>query len=312
MNLPDLNFLYILQALYEERSVSRAGDKLGLSQPAVSHALGRMRETFKDDLFVRAGSAMAPTSLGERMALVSDRILNMIQQEMWEAQTFDPTTTTRTFTACMSDMGVFALLPRLLSALSAEAPNATLKPIQLPSLQLAAALEDGQIDLAIGYLGKLGQNLYQQTLFHRQLVGIARANKGLAAEEMTLAKFIESKHVVADTLALTNKLLEKELRQHGARLKVGVHVPYLLGVPSVVATSEFIASVPNELAELFSRFADIRTFELPVNIPRLTVKQFWHARHQNDAGHRWLRGLVSRTLGTGSAMASEDEADHLL
>src|SRR5450830_67290 len=312
MNLPDLNFLYILQALYEERSVSRAGDKLGLSQPAVSHALGRMRETFKDDLFVRAGSAMAPTSLGERMALVSDRILNMIQQEMWEAQTFDPTTTTRTFTACMSDMGVFALLPRLLSALSAEAPNATLKPIQLPSLQLAAALEDGQIDLAIGYLGKLGQNLYQQTLFHRQLVGIARANKGLAAEEMTLAKFIESKHVVADTLALTNKLLEKELRQHGARLKVGVHVPYLLGVPSVVATSEFIASVPNELAELFSRFADIRTFELPVKIPRLTVKQFWHARHQNDAGHRWLRGLVSRTLGTGSAMASEDEADHLL
>ncbi len=209
-------------------------------------------------------------------------------------------------------MGVFALLPRLLTALSAEAPNATLKPIQLPSLQLAPALEDGEIALAIGYLGKLGQNLYQQTLFHRQLVGIIRASDARAAETMTLQEFVNSKHVVADTLALTNKLLEKQLRLQGARLKVGVHVPYLLGVPSVVATSDFIAAVPSELAELFSRFADIRSFALPVTIPRLTVKQFWHARHHSDAGHRWLRSLVARALGTGSAMASEDEADHRL
>lgn len=312
MKTPDLNFLYILHALYEQRSVSRAGDALGLTQPAVSHALGRLRETFRDDLFVRAGSAMAPTPVGERIALASGRVLAMIPQEIWESQTFDPASTSRTFTVCMSDMGVFALLPRLLSALSQEAPHATLKPIQLPSVQLAAALEDGQIDLAIGYLGKLGQNLFQQTLFHRQLVGIIRASNAPEAEQMTLRQFIDSKHVVADTLALTNKLLEKQLRQHGTRLKVGVHVPYLLGVPSVVATSDFIAAVPSELAELFSRFADIRAFKLPVNIPHLTVKQFWHARHQSDAGHRWLRGLISRTLGTGSAMASEDEADHRL
>ncbi|WP_050460927.1 LysR family transcriptional regulator [Herbaspirillum autotrophicum] len=312
MKTPDLNFLYILQALFDERSVSRAGDRLGLTQPAVSHALGRLREIFQDDLFVRAGSSMAPTPVGEHMALASGRILAMIQHEIWEAQAFDPATTTRTFSVCMSDMGVFALLPRLLSALSEQAPNATLKPIQLPSPQLASALEDGEIDMAIGYLGKMGQNLYQQTLFHRQLVGIARASSTTQAEDMTLAKFISSRHVVADTLKLTNKLLEKELRQHGARLKVGVHVPYLLGVPSVVATSDFISAVPSELAELFSRFADIRVFELPVKIPHLTVKQFWHARHHKDAAHSWFRGLVTRTLGTGSAMASDDKADHRL
>ncbi len=312
MKTPDLNFLFVLQALYEERSVSRAGDRLGLTQPAVSHALGRLRETFKDDLFVRAGSAMAPTPVGEKMALASGRILDMIQQEIWEAQAFDASTTTRTFSVCMSDMGVFALLPRLLSALREEAPNATLKPIQLPSLELAPALEDGAIDLAIGYLGKLGQNLYQQTLFHRQLVGIIRASAEQGPEKMTLEQFMQRRHVVADTLALTNKLLEKEMRLQGARLKVGVHVPILLGVPSVVASSDFIAAVPGELAELFSRFADIRAFALPMSIPKLTVKQFWHARHHSDAGHRWLRNLVARTLGTGSAMASDDAKDHRL
>lgn len=312
MKTPDLNFLYVLHALFEERSVSRAGDRLGLTQPAVSHALGKLRDTFRDDLFVRAGATMAPTPVGERIALASARILATIQQDIWESQSFDPASTSRVFSICLSDMGVFALLPRLLSALSAEAPNATLKPIQLPSIQLAAALEDGEIDLAIGYLGKLGQNLYQQTLFHRELVGIIRAGRAGGETAMTLQQFIDSRHVIADTLSLTNKLLEKELRQNGARLKVGVHVPYLLGVPSVVASSDFIAAVPSELAELFARFADIRTFDLPVKIPHLTVKQFWHARHHNDAGHRWLRELVSRTLGSGSAMASDDTAGHRL
>lgn len=309
MKTPDLNFLYILQALFEERNVSRAGEQLGLTQPAVSHALARMRESFKDDLFVRAGTSMAPTPVGERMALASGRILAMIQHEIWEAQTFEPLSTGRTFSVCMSDMGVFALLPRLLAALREQAPNATLKPIQMSSLSLTSVLEDGEIDMAIGYLDKIGQNLYQQTLFHRQLVGIMR---GSSAESMTLQQFIAARHVVADTLPLTNKLLEKELRLHGARLKVGVHVPYLLSVPSVVATSDFIAAVPRELAELFSRFADIQAFELPIKIPRLTVKMFWHARYNNDAGHRWFRGLVTRTLGSGSATASDDAADHRL
>jgi len=301
---PDLNFLYVLHALYEERSVSRAGDRLGLTQPAVSHALSRLRETFSDQLFVRAGATMAPTPMGERMALTSIRILAIIEQDIWEAQSFDPASTRRTFSVCLSDMGALVLLPRLLSTFAAQAPNATLQPIQLPSTELAVAMDDGEIDLAIGYLAKLGQNLYQQTLFHRQLVGIIRGCNSGAAQAMSLQQFIDSKHVVTDTLALSNKLLERALRQHGARLKVGVHVPYLLGVPSLVAASDFIAAVPNELAALFSRFTDISTFDLPIKIPHLTVKQFWHARHHNDAGHRWLRELVSSTLGAGSAMAS--------
>ncbi|WP_144143527.1 LysR family transcriptional regulator [Paraburkholderia sp. BCC1884] len=296
MPMPDLNFLYVLQALGEERSVSRAADRLGLTQPAVSHALGKLRTLFQDDLFVRAGPVMAPTPIGEQLIEGVDKVLALVQQEIWSARSFDAATTTRTFSVCLSDMGVIVLLPRLLAAVRERAPFATLKPIQVPSLELASALQDGAVDLAIGYLGKLGDNLHQQALFRRSLVGIIKGGTTRRKLRMSVETFIEKKHVVAGTLALTNQLLEKEMRLHGARLKVGVEVPYLLAVPSLVANSDFIAAVPDELAELFSRLADVDVFPLPIRLPDLIVQQFWHARYHSDAGHRWFRSLVAQTL----------------
>lgn len=303
MNTPDLNFLYVVQALFEEKSVSRAAERLGLTQPAVSHALSRLRVSFQDDLFVRAGSVMAPTPTGERVAQGAIATLALIQREIWDVKAFDAQTTARTFSVCLSDMGMIVLLPKLLGAMRAHAPHATLKPIQVPSLELASALQDGAIDLAIGYLGKMGDNLYQQTLFRRSLVGIVRAGKlkGKSAKgqpvRMSFEQFVDSEHVLAGTLSLTNQLLDEELRRQGERLKVGVSVPYLLTVPGLVATSDYIACVPSELAELFAQLADIRMFEMPVKLPDLTVKQFWHARFHNDAAHRWFRALVVQTLG---------------
>ncbi|WP_027214104.1 LysR family transcriptional regulator [Burkholderia sp. WSM2232] len=303
MQTPDLNFLYVLQALDEERSVSRAADRLGLTQPAVSHALGKLRTLFGDDLFVRAGSVMAPTPVGERLVEGVAHVLTVVQEEIWSAKAFDAATTTRAFSVCLSDMGVIVLLPRLLAALRERAPNAVLKPIQLPSLELAGALQDGALDLAVGYLGKMGENLHQQPLFRRSLVGIVKGGTRRRKVRMSLDEFVARKHVVAGTLALTNQLLEKELRRLGAKLKVGVDVPYLLAVPSLVATSDFVAAVPDELAELFARLANVDVFPLPIALPDLTVQQFWHARHHNDAGHRWFRRLVSDTLGqTGSGL----------
>ncbi|MDN7718536.1 LysR family transcriptional regulator [Burkholderia gladioli] len=301
MNTPDLNFLYVLQALAEERSVSRAADRLGLTQPAVSHALGKLRVLFQDDLFVRAGPVMAPTAVGERLLKGVEHVLAVVQEEIWSAKAFDAATTTRSFSVCLSDMGVIVLLPRLLAAFHERAPGAVLKPIQLPSPELAGALQDGALDLAIGYLGRLGDNLHQQPLFRRSLVGIVKGGTTRRKRGMTLAEFVERKHVVAGTLALTNQLLEKELRRHGARLKVGVDVPYLLAVPSLVANSDYIAAIPDELAALFARLAHVDVFPLPIELPDLTVQQFWHARHHNDAGHRWFRRLVAQTLAQDEA-----------
>ncbi|BEU27907.1 LysR family transcriptional regulator [Paraburkholderia sp. 22B1P] len=296
MDQPDLNALYVIEALALERSVSRAADRLGLTQPAVSHALARLRESFQDDLFVRAGAVMAPTPVGEKVIDGVQRALAVIRQDIWQAKSFDAATTTRTFSVCLSDMGVIVLLPRLLAALHAQAPNATLRPIQVPSVELASALQDGEVDLAIGYLGRLGENLHQQSLFRRSLVGIIAGSGTRKTVKMSLERFVASRHVVSATLAITNQLLEKELRRQGMKLRIGVDVPYLLAVPGLVANSDYIAVVPEELAALFSRLAAVDVFTLPVPLGDLTVQQFWHARYHNDAGHRWFRALVASTL----------------
>ncbi|MFP3557527.1 LysR family transcriptional regulator [Paraburkholderia sp. SIMBA_049] len=296
MDQPDLNALYVIEALSLERSVSRAADRLGLTQPAVSHALARLRESFQDDLFVRAGAVMAPTPVGEKVIDGVQRALAVIRQDIWQAKSFDAATTTRTFSVCLSDMGVIVLLPRLLAALHAQAPNATLRPIQVPSVELASALQDGEVDLAIGYLGRLGENLHQQSLFRRSLVGIIAGSGTRKTVKMSLERFVASRHVVSATLAITNQLLEKELRRQGMKLRIGVDVPYLLAVPGLVANSDYIAVVPEELAALFSRLAAVDVFTLPIPLEDLTVQQFWHARYHNDAGHRWFRALVASTL----------------
>jgi DNA-binding transcriptional LysR family regulator len=296
MDQPDLNALYVIEALALERSVSRAADRLGLTQPAVSHALARLRESFQDDLFVRAGAVMAPTPVGEKVIDGVQRALAVIRQDIWQAKSFDAATTTRTFSVCLSDMGVIVLLPPLLAALHAQAPNATLRPIQVPSVELASALQDGEVDLAIGYLGRLGENLHQQSLFRRSLVGIIAGSGTRKTVKMSLERFVASRHVVSATLAITNQLLEKELRRQGMKLRIGVDVQYLLAVPGLVANSDYIAVVPEELAALFSRLAAVDVFTLPIPLEDLTVQQFWHARYHNDAGHRWFRALVASTL----------------
>ncbi|AVF40917.1 LysR family transcriptional regulator [Pandoraea apista] len=301
MEYPDLNFLYVVEALMAERSVSRAAQRLGLTQPAVSHALSRLRTRFGDDLFVRAGAVMAPTPTGERVADGVARALALIRQDVLDARAFDPADTRRTFSVCLSDMGMIVLLPRLLAALAEHAPMATLRPIQVPAAELGAALQDGELDLAIGYLDRMGEHLHQQRLFTRSLVGIRRASaskrdKGEGAARMDAERFMNTRHVVAATLAMTNELLAKELRKRGTRLNVGVEVPYLLAVPSLVANSDFIAVIPNELADLFGKMAHVDAFDLPIALPDLTVRQFWHPRFHNDAAHRWFRKLVAEAL----------------
>lgn len=297
MKQADLNFLYVVDALHGEGSVSRAADRLGLTQPAVSHALGRLRRTFGDELFVRSGAGMAATPLGERVAAGARRALDLIQREIWEPPSFAPATTRRRFRVSLSDMGGTVLLPRLVSSLAARAPHATIVPIQAKPEEIGKLLEDGGADLAIGYYASLGIKHYQRPLFRRSMVGIARAGSPVLRAKMTLARFVEARHVVATGLAVNNAVLEKELRRRGKTLDVALEVPYLLAVPGIVADSDLLATVPVELAALFAKVAAIATFPLPIRLPDLTVRQYWHARHHHDSGHRWFRGLVEETVG---------------
>ena len=286
----DLNFLYLVDALYREGSVSGAARRLNLTQPAVSHALSRLRERFADQLFVRSGAGMTPTPLGERVALGARKALTLIQTDILNEPVFEPRSAERCFKVGMTDMGGSVILPKVLQMLDREAPGLTISPKVAASSEIGQMLENGSVDVAWGYFGHLGPSLYQQSLFRRALIGIRR--KSVRYEPMTLQTFVDTPHVVASATAVTNELLQQRLKERGHTLKIALECPYVLAVPAIVAGTSCIATVPNELAAVFQRLADIETFELPLTMPDFTVKQHWHARFNDDAAHRWFRAKV--------------------
>jgi len=295
--LPDLNFLYLIDALYQERSVSRAAERLGLTQSAASHSLNRLRERFGDPLFVRSGVHMLPTPEAERLAQAARRALALIQSDIWQAQPFEPAHSRRTFTVGMTVMGGTVALPRVLKALSLLAPQVRIAPVAVQPEEVSTLLENGTLDLAWGYFGKLNTTLYQQALYRRQLTGIWRKRRHAKdPRKMDFDAFVQARHVLTSATQLTNERLHQQVRARGHRLKVAMTCPYLMAVPAIVASSDWIATVPQELAQLFMRLEAITTFTLPLTVPDLVVKQYWHARQHADAGHKWLREQVFSTL----------------
>lgn len=289
----DLNFLYLVDALYRAGSVSRAAERLGLTQSAASHGLNRLRERFGDQLFVRSGARMVPTPEGERVAQGARRVLALVQEEIWEQQAFDPMRAERTFVVGMTDMGGTVALPRVLKTLHKLAPRIRVEPMAVQPDEVSTLLGNGRLDLAWGYFGHLSGALYQQTLYRRPLIGIWRKGRGTQADFDT---FVSASHVLASATALTNELLRQLLKARGHELKLGLACPYILAVPAIVAGSDYIATVPEELARVYARLAEIDLFRLPLDVPDIIVKQHWHARHNDDAGHRWFRSRVFDVL----------------
>jgi len=298
----DLNFLYLVDALYREGSVSRAARRLDLTQPAVSHALNRLRAKFGDQLFVRAGPGMAPTPMGERVAQGARRALALIQSDILDGPGFEPRQAERTFAVGMTDMGGTVIMPKVMQALQRQAAGVRIKPVALRPADVGAMLESGAVDVAWGYFGHLSGGLYQQTLFRRALTGIRRKQQG--RRPMTLQRFVDTPQVVANATALTNELLRQKLKERGHTLRIALECPYILAVPAIVAGTDYIATVPDQLAKLFLRLAEIEMFRLPLAVPDVTVKQHWHARLNDDPAHRWFRSLVFGCFARRGAAAS--------
>ena len=301
MDAHDLNFLYLVDALYRERSVSRAAEKLNLTQPAVSHGLNRLRTKFGDSLFVRTAAGMSPTPLGERIALGARRALELIQTEILDEPQFEPFRAKHTFVVGMTDMGGTVILPRVIQALSVQAPQMRIVPVALRPHEVNEMMQNGSVDMAWGFFGHLSPALYQQTLFRRPLIGIRRKSKARAKHApVDFEAFVDTPHVFATATAVTNELLVQKVKERGATLQVALECPYILAVPAIIASSDYLATVPDQLARLFLRLADIETFNLPLAIPDAIVKQHWHARHNDDVAHRWMRSFVAECFAVGA------------
>ena len=287
----DLNLLVIFDAMARLRSVNRTAEAVGLSQPATSGALARLRAVFDDALFVRTGSQMEPTPRALELAPAVHRVVQAIESEILRQVGFDPATAERSFTILTPDIGEVVFLPGVLRRLRQEAPHVRLRALSRPRAAAAEALEKGQADLAVGYFPDLQKtNYFQQALFKSSYACIACArNQGLVGK-LTLRQYLAAHHVVVLPDGREH-LLDRFLADKGWQRKVTLELSHFMSLVALLPGSDLVATVPQDIATAVGRLVPLKTLELPFRPPQLQVQQFWHRRAQNDPANRWLRGL---------------------
>ena len=285
----DLTQIRLLAELLRLRSVSRAAQRLGISQSAASHALAKLREHLGDPLFTRTRDGFQPTPFGARLGHASCEALDVLVAGLNSMDRFDPATTSRVFTFLTNDVGQVVLLPRLLKFLKKRAPAATVRVLPIPLIDPGAALSSGEVDFAFGFFDNLTAGFLQTLVVHERYVCIVRLGHRLFRDGMNLEAFKETEHAVADATGMAHAVLDRLLARHRVHRKIALRVPALHVLPMIVADSDLLAVVPGRLAEAFMSRLPIKVMPPPVPIPTYDIRIHWHERYTHDPAIKWMR-----------------------
>jgi DNA-binding transcriptional LysR family regulator len=292
----DLNLLVVFQLLLEERRVSAVAARLGLSQPAVSSALKRLRRLLGDELFFRTAQGMEPTPFAERLAGPVAEALGTIHQALQARASFDPDSSTRRFTIAMTDIGEIYFLPELLPLLRRIAPGVEISTVRDTAINLAAEMAAGAVDLAIGYVPHLRAGFFQRRLFPQPYVCMFRPGHRLDRPRLRLADYIAAEHVMVIAAGTGHGEINEQLERTGARPKVRLRVPHFVAVGEILQATDLVASVPEKLAIRMAATYGLKYVTLPVKLPPIEIKLVWHAKFHREPGNQWLRTLVFDTF----------------
>lgn len=290
----DLNLLLALDALLEERSVTRAAGRLGLSQPAASRALGRLRAALGDELLVRAGRALVPTPRAVAMRPELRGALERLGAAVGGAPAFDPAVARRTFHLATADYGMAVLLPPLLARLTAEAPHVDLL-IHPQSGDQEAALAEGRLDLLVVPRRGAARGLVWTRLIADDFVCLVRSGHPAVGRTLSLARYVELGHVFVAPAQQPTSVVDEELARRGLSRRIAVRLPSFLAAGQVVARTGLVATLARRVAELAIGQLPVRIVPVPLELPRLTVSAAWHERVRRDPGHAWFRRLVAES-----------------
>lgn len=288
--LLDMNLLRLFEAVYRLGSVSLAAEAIGLSQPAASQGLTRLRLALGDALFVRANGRMRPTLKAERLAGVVQPAMTSIQEVLKAEDRFDPSRSRMTLRLHMNDIGEARLLPELIAALHREAPGIRVHTAPLPHGEILDALETGAIHFALGFLPSIAGTEKLELIRDRYAVLVRAAHPMASAskkKKLTLQDLRRLEYVAVRSHSETLRILQ----QLGLDSRLVVSSAHFLALPAIIARTDLAVLMPEAIAR---RFLDATSYALlPADLPRssFTVSLHWSQRFEADPAHRWLRGL---------------------
>ncbi|HEV7372901.1 LysR family transcriptional regulator [Arenibaculum sp.] len=290
----DLNLLVAFDALLAERNVTRAGERIGLSQSATSKALNRLRQMFGDPLLVRQGGEMLPTARALELAAPLRRALAEISLVMGAGDgPFLPATVQASMTLASPDLVDCVLLPPLVPRLRREAPGLDLRVRVTDRLRFQGQLIGGEADLAVVPAGEIVTELRREPLYVERMVMLAAAgNPAVAGGEVDLETYLACDHVVVSPEGRGGSPTDAVLAARGLRRRIALVLPSFAAVPLVVGAGNLVATLPEKLVRRLAPAAGIKILRPPLQLDDVTMHMVWHQRHDADPLHRWMRGVI--------------------
>jgi DNA-binding transcriptional LysR family regulator len=292
----DLNLLVIFQALVEERSVSNAAGRLGMSQSAVSHALRRLRDMLKDELLVRNGDRMQLTQYAVKLSMLLKGAMCQIESALEVDRDFDPHTSRHTFHVGISEYAGIVLLPALMKRLRLEFPGVGLKVEPMTNPRISDAVIFDGIQIRLSTQEDLVPRTSSQRLICDHFVTLMRADHPAASSEFSLERYLEFPHI--KVTGVGSSVIDETLAQLGFARRVMFEVPSWLEMVNVIETTDLIAAVPSHWMRMPSFHERCVSRTLPLPNLKMTIDAIWHARNDDNPGHRWFRTLLAETYAT--------------
>ncbi|WP_437738166.1 LysR family transcriptional regulator [Sorangium sp. So ce1335] len=295
----DLNLLVVLDTLLAERHVTRAAARLGMTQPACSHALGRLRRALGDPLLVRgARGAMLPTPRAEALAPGLRAALRGLASAVRGEPRFEPATARRTFRLAAGDYAELVLLPPLLSLLAGEAPgvHVWMMPLALTREEVVAQLASGAVDVVIGPPRRgWPEGLYVRPLFEERFRCVVRRDHPAARRRLTLDRYCALSHLLVAPRGTPGSLVDDALTALGRSRRIAAAVPHFLVAPHVVAATDLMATLGARLVDATAAPLGLTVLPPPLELAGFSLAMIWHERTHHDPAHRWLRDQVAST-----------------
>ena len=287
----DLNLLRLFDAVFRARSVSRAAEALGLTQPAASHGLTRLRVLLGDALFTRTPGGVAPTPRAERLAVPVQAALAMLQQALAEPERFDPAASRKLFRIHMSDIGEGRFLPALMVRLRELSPGVRVETMPLATGDIATALDSGRVDFAFGFLPKVKDTQRAQLLKDRYIVLLRKGHpfvKRRRSGQALLEALQELDYVAVRTHAETLRILQLLNLEDRLRLTT----EHFMVLPAIVRATDLAVVMPRNIALGFAEEGGYSIVEPPFPLRDFVVSLHWSKRFESDPGNRWLRQAI--------------------
>lgn len=292
--------LRVLDALFQEHSVTRAARRLNLTQPAVSHTLAKLRKGFNDPLFVAVAGGIAPTPLALELREPLQQMLALADRLSVQRAAFEPDTYTGSFSIATTDYISFILLPPLLAQLSKRAPGLAL--VISPSRGPAdlERLRSGELHLTVWNVGDPPSTFHARTLFTEGYKCVVRKRHPRVGNRITMREFLSESHLEfpASEGGLTLDTIDDALAKQDKKRNIALSIPHFLLAPLVLAESDLVGIIAERTARRFASMLPLKVLETPLKLEKFAVTQVWHPRRHSESVHQWMRGLIAEVART--------------